>query len=62
MAMQRANDPAVLSNIQNVPQALNPAIGFSEFNLRPFYPYTAIPAVSIGLICKTVRLFHFISS
>jgi hypothetical protein len=52
MAMQNASNPAVLANIQSVPQALNPAIGFSEFNLRPFYPYTGIPAVSIGLICK----------
>jgi hypothetical protein len=52
MAMQNASDPAVLANIQSVPQAINPAIGFSEFNLRPFYPYTGIPAVSIGLICE----------
>ena len=52
MVLQNASSPAALSNIQAVPQAINPAIGFSEFNLRPFYPYTAIPAVSIGLICK----------
>jgi hypothetical protein len=58
MAMQNVSDPAVLSNIQNVPQAINPAIGFSEFNLRPFYPYTGIPAVSIGLICKVACVFH----
>jgi hypothetical protein len=52
IVLQNANDGAALANIQAVPQAVNPAIGFSEFNLRPFYPYTAIPAVSIGLICK----------
>lgn len=51
MALQNASDPTVLANLQRVPQALNPAIGFSEFNLRPFFPYTGIPAVSIGLIC-----------
>jgi hypothetical protein len=51
-ALQQVDGNAdVLSNMQNVPQAMNPAIGFSEFNLRPFYPYTGIPAVSIGLIC-----------
>lgn len=54
MALEQANgDQATLQNLQSVPQALNPAIGFSEFNLRPFYPYTAIPAVSIGLICTS---------
>ena len=52
MALQNASDPTILANIQAAPQAISPAIGFSEFNLRPFYPYTAIPAVSIGLICK----------
>lgn len=49
---QAGNNESTMQNMQNVPQALNPAIGFSEFNLRPFYPYTGIPAVSIGLICK----------
>lgn len=52
MVLQNASDPSILSNMQNVPQAINPAIGFSEYNLRPFFPYTGIPAVSIGLICK----------
>lgn len=55
MALENANS-TTLANIQAAPQAISPAIGFSEFNLRPFYPYTAIPAVSIGLICK---VFHF---
>ena len=52
MVLQNASNPATLSNMQNAPQALSPAIGFSEFNLRPFYPHTSTPAVSIGLICK----------
>jgi hypothetical protein len=52
MVLQNASVPGALANIQAVPQAVNPAIGFSEFNLRPFFPYTSIPAVSIGLICK----------
>lgn len=52
LVLQNASDPTVLANMQAVPQALNPAIGFSEYNLRPFFPYTGIPAVSIGLICK----------
>lgn len=52
MVMQNASDASALAKIQAVPQAINPAIGFSEFNLRPFFPYTGIPAVSIGLICK----------
>lgn len=58
MVLQNASNPTILQNIQAVPQALNPAVGFSQYNLRPFYPYTAIPAVSIGLICKS-SLAHF---
>jgi hypothetical protein len=58
MVMQNASDSAALANIQRVPQAVNPAIGFSEFNLRPFFPYTGIPAVSIGLICKSHSHLH----
>jgi hypothetical protein len=55
MVMQNASQSGALSRIQAVPQAVNPAIGFSEFNLRPFYPYTSIPAVSIGLICTFLK-------
>ena len=57
MVLQNASDPTVLANIQKVPQALSPAIGFSVFNLRPFTPATATPAVTIGLICKQYILF-----
>jgi len=52
MVLQNASDPTTLANIQASPQAVSPAIGFSEFNLRPFYPYTSIPAVNIDLICR----------
>lgn len=53
-ALQMAStDATVLANLQTVPQAISPAIGFSMYNLRPFYPYQTIPAVSVGLICKS---------
>jgi hypothetical protein len=61
MVLQNMSDSTALANIQAVPQAVNPAIGFSEFNLRPFYPYTSIPAVSIGLICKSSTLLAGLS-
>ncbi|KAI9826084.1 MAG: hypothetical protein M1832_000533 [Thelocarpon impressellum] len=52
MVMMNASDPAALRNIEKVPQALNPAVGFSVFNLRPFSPPTATPSITIGLICR----------
>jgi hypothetical protein len=52
IVLQNASDEVSLAGLRAVPQAVNPAIGFSQFNLRPFFPYTSIPAVSIGLICK----------
>jgi hypothetical protein len=51
----------LLNNLVQVPQALSPAIGFSQFNLRPFYPYVAIPAVSIGLIYLIILAFFSFS-
>ncbi|KAF2103403.1 hypothetical protein NA57DRAFT_63943 [Rhizodiscina lignyota] len=56
-----ASDPAVVRGIQAAPQAISPAIGFSQYNLRPFYPYTAIPAVSIGLIYLIIISFFSFS-
>lgn len=38
------NDPRIPT------QALNPSIGFTEIDLRPFSPAVATPSVSIGLI------------
>lgn len=62
MVMQNAtNDDTLVRNLANVPQALSPAIGFSQYNLRPFYPFTAIPAVSIGLIYLIIVSFFSFS-
>lgn len=47
-------DPATYAN---APQALSPAVGFSMFNLRPFAPPAATPAVSIGLIYLIILSF-----
>ncbi|KAK4544956.1 hypothetical protein LTR36_003861 [Oleoguttula mirabilis] len=58
MVMQNATTNATLvRNAARVPQALSPAIGFSQFNLRPFYPYQVIPSVSIGLIYLIIVSF-----
>jgi len=45
------------TTLQLAPQALNPAIGFSMFDLRPFYPPVATPAVTIGLIYLIIIAF-----
>lgn len=50
----KALDPTVYAK---APQALNPAISFSTYNLRPFSPPTATPAVSIGLIYLIIIAF-----
>ncbi len=47
-------DPATYSR---APQALSPAIGVSTFNLRPFAPPQATPAVTIGLIYLIIIAF-----
>lgn len=44
-------------NLQRAPQALNPAIGFSKYSLRPFAPAVLIPAVSVGLIYLIIISF-----
>lgn len=44
-------------NLQRVPQALSPAIGFSQFSLRPFHPAVVTPAVTIGLIYLIILSF-----
>jgi len=56
--MQNATtDSTLIRNAAQVPQALSPAIGFSMYNLRPFYPYQIIPSVSIGLIYLIIISF-----
>jgi len=61
-ALQEAStNTTLLSNLAMVPQAISPAIGFSMFNLRPFYPYQVIPAVSVGLIYLIILSFFSFS-
>ncbi|OAL24533.1 hypothetical protein AYO22_05322 [Fonsecaea multimorphosa] len=54
----RSLDAATYSR---APQALNPAIGFSFFDLRPFMPAQATPAVTIGLIYLIIIAFFSFS-
>lgn len=62
MVMQNAtSNQTLLQNLANVPQALSPAIGFSQYNLRPFYPATTTPTVSIGLIYLIIISFFSFS-
>jgi hypothetical protein len=56
-----ANTPSVLTNIQATPQAISPAIGFSTYNLRPFFPPVQTPAITIGLIYLIIVLFFSFS-
>jgi hypothetical protein len=56
-----AQSSTIMSNIQAAPQVVNPAIGFLTFNLRPFYPPVAIPAIMIGLIYLIIISFFSFS-
>lgn len=58
---EATNNQTLARNIAQVPQAISPAVGFSTYNLRPFYPYVAIPAVSIGLIYLIIISFFSFS-
>ena len=55
LVLQNTSIP--LTNLQNAPQALNPAIGFSQYSLRPFAPAVMTPAVTIGLIYLIIISF-----
>jgi len=55
------NSSLPIANLQAVPQALSPAIGFSQFNLRPFNPAVVTPAVTIGLIYLIIIAFFSFS-
>lgn len=46
------SDSSIRKNIEMAPQVLNPAIGFTSFNLRPFDIPVATPSTSVGLICE----------
>lgn len=50
-----------LDSLKAAPQALSPAIGFSQYSLRPFGPPAAIPAVSVGLIYLIILAFFSFS-
>ena len=52
-----ANTSIPRTTLQQVPQALSPAIGFSMFNIRPFQPPTATPTVTVGLIYLIIIAF-----
>jgi len=58
---QATSNQTLQQNLVQAPQALSPAIGFSMFNLRPFYPYVGIPAQSIGLIYLIIVSFFSFS-
>ncbi|KAF2226890.1 hypothetical protein BDZ85DRAFT_256934 [Elsinoe ampelina] len=60
--LQNATTDATLrENIARVPQAISPAIGFSMYNLRPFYPYQITPTVTVGLIYLIILSFFSFS-
>jgi hypothetical protein len=48
-------------NVFRTPQAVNPAIGFSLIDLRPFTPPASSPAISIGLIYLIIISFFSFS-
>ncbi|CAI7587175.1 unnamed protein product [Penicillium crustosum] len=45
------------TTITTVPQAVNPGIGFTKLDLRPFGPAVATPAITIGLIYLIIIAF-----
>lgn len=45
------------ANITQVPQAVNPGVGFNTVDLRPFGPAVATPAITIGLIYLIIVAF-----
>lgn len=60
--------PSVLTNsslsstvYSRSPQALNPAVGFSTLDLRPFHPYQITPTITIGLIYLIIMAFFSFS-
>lgn len=56
-----ANNSISRTNLAAAPQALSPAIGFSTYDLRPFYPYQTTPSVTIGLIYLIIISFFSFS-
>jgi hypothetical protein len=52
---------ASTQDVFRTPQAVNPAVGFSLIDLRPFTPPVAVPSVSIGLIYLIIISFFSFS-
>ncbi|KAH7077425.1 hypothetical protein FB567DRAFT_563451 [Paraphoma chrysanthemicola] len=52
-----SNVTALEMNVETSPQAISPGIEFSVYDLRPFGPPIATPAVSIGLIYLIIISF-----
>lgn len=52
---------ASTQNVFRTPQAVNPAVGFSLIDLRPFTPPVAVPSISIGLIYLIIISFFSFS-
>jgi len=57
-ARELTSNSTSISNLSQIPpQAINPAIGFANIDLRPFYPAVIAPAVTIGLIYLIIIAF-----
>ncbi|KAI9890554.1 MAG: hypothetical protein M1814_003894 [Vezdaea aestivalis] len=54
-------DSDLAQRLTRVPQAVNPAIGFTTFNLRPFGPPTATLTVGVGLLFLVILSFFTFS-
>ncbi|GIJ83126.1 hypothetical protein Asppvi_001645 [Aspergillus pseudoviridinutans] len=50
LAWQQLSNSRSLVQAQVPPQAVNPGIGFTTIDLRPFTPAAAMPSVTVGLI------------
>ena len=49
-----AEDQGLRANLERAPQAVNPGIGFTMVDLRPFDVPVAKSAVTVGLICMSL--------
>jgi hypothetical protein len=57
---QASSNATLLRILGTAPQAISPAIGFTTFDLRSFYPPVETPAITIGLIYLIIiALFSF---
>ena len=49
------------ANLAKVPQAVSPGISYAQYDLRPFFPYQAVPSESVGLIYLIILSFFSFS-